>query len=173
MKIKNDLIVLDIESTGVWVEKDKIIEIALIKCTPDGKKEIFHNKINPGISIPQVVVKLTGITNEHVIRKYCTPETVYYPVLALQQHTMLPETPLFRSTQDNQDFPHDIAAFPVKERQVLAAGKIFIESSTFQEIRDDEQGLAVGFPGFERGGITETRMKHPLYHVTAPMRQRV
>jgi len=59
-------VVLDIESTGVWVEKDKIIEIALVKIGPDKKKEIFHKKVNPGISIPDAVTKLTGITNQDV-----------------------------------------------------------------------------------------------------------
>jgi DNA polymerase-3 subunit epsilon len=64
MKVKNVLISLDIESTGVWVEKDKIIEIALVKYHPSGKKEIYHKRINPGMPIPEVVVNLTGITNE-------------------------------------------------------------------------------------------------------------
>lgn len=66
MKIEKSLVVLDVESTGVWVEKDKIIEIALIKYNPAGQKEIYHKKINPGISIPAVVVKLTGITDQDV-----------------------------------------------------------------------------------------------------------
>lgn len=63
MKITNFLVVLDIESTGVWVEKDKIIEIALIKYSPAGEKEVFHKRINPGIAIPAIVTKLTGISN--------------------------------------------------------------------------------------------------------------
>ena len=66
MKIKNPLIVMDIESTGVWVEKDKIIEIALLKYSPDGGREVLHKKINPGISIPSIVTTLTGITNQDV-----------------------------------------------------------------------------------------------------------
>ncbi len=63
MKMKNPLVVLDIESTGIWVEKDKIIEIALVKYLPGGEKEIFHKRINPGIPIPEVITKLTGISN--------------------------------------------------------------------------------------------------------------
>ena len=66
MKIKNDFVVLDIESTGIWVEKDKIIEIALVKRSADGKKEVFHKRLNPGILIPPTVMKLTGISNEDV-----------------------------------------------------------------------------------------------------------
>jgi len=66
MKLANPLIVLDVESTGVWVERDKIIEIALIKYLPDGKKEVFHKKINPGMPIPPVVTELTGISDQDV-----------------------------------------------------------------------------------------------------------
>ena len=66
MKIQNTLVSLDIESTGVWVEKDKIIEIALVKFTPDGKKETCCKRINPGIAIPKIVTDLTGISDQDV-----------------------------------------------------------------------------------------------------------
>ena len=39
MKISNTLVVLDLETTGTWVDRDRIIEIAMIKCFPDGKKD--------------------------------------------------------------------------------------------------------------------------------------
>ncbi|OGW80674.1 MAG: hypothetical protein A3G33_08865 [Omnitrophica bacterium RIFCSPLOWO2_12_FULL_44_17] len=66
MKITNALVCLDVESTGVWVEKDKIVELAMVKYGVDGKKETFSQRINPGIRIPEVVTKLTGISDEDV-----------------------------------------------------------------------------------------------------------
>jgi DNA polymerase-3 subunit epsilon len=66
VKLQNTLVSLDIEATGVWVEKDKIIEIALVKISPDGTKETYDQRINPGISIPKAVVELTGISDEDV-----------------------------------------------------------------------------------------------------------
>ena len=66
MKLKKELVVLDIESTGVWIEKDRIIEIALLKYFPDGSKEKLHTKVKPGIPIPKVVSELTGITEDDV-----------------------------------------------------------------------------------------------------------
>lgn len=66
MKVTNHLICLDIESTGVWVEKDKIIEIALVRFSPDQKKESFYSRVNPGIPIPEAVVRLTGISDQAV-----------------------------------------------------------------------------------------------------------
>ncbi len=66
MKISHVLVALDVETTGVWIEKDKIIEIALVKYFPDEKKETYERKINPGIPIPKNVTQLTGISDEDV-----------------------------------------------------------------------------------------------------------
>ena len=66
MKIKKTLVILDLESTGIWIEKDKIIEIALLKYTPEGAKETFHTRVNPGIPIPKIVTDLTGIAAKDV-----------------------------------------------------------------------------------------------------------
>lgn len=66
MKLSKDLVLLDLETTGVWVEKDRIIEIALIKCCPAKTRQTYHKKINPGIPIPKIVTELTGISNADV-----------------------------------------------------------------------------------------------------------
>ena len=66
MKLSNHLVVLDLETTGTWIDKDRIIEIAMIKCSPDGSREIYDKKVNPGVPIPEAVSVLTGITNESV-----------------------------------------------------------------------------------------------------------
>lgn len=66
MKLTNKLVVLDLETTGVWVDKDKIIEIGMIKVFPNGEEDRFHQRINPTIKIPQAVTELTGISNEDV-----------------------------------------------------------------------------------------------------------
>ncbi len=66
MEIQNSLIILDLETTGIWVEKDKIIEMAFLKCSPDGARQTYHKRINPGMPIPHVVSQLTGIHDEDV-----------------------------------------------------------------------------------------------------------
>lgn len=66
MKLSRTLVVLDLETTGTWIEKDKIIEIAMVKCFVDGRKEILDRRVNPGISIPARVSEITGIKNEDV-----------------------------------------------------------------------------------------------------------
>lgn len=55
--------VIDIETTGGQPRHDKIIEIGIILY--DGQKEIdrFESLINPGIAIPPIITRLTGITS--------------------------------------------------------------------------------------------------------------
>jgi DNA polymerase III subunit epsilon len=66
MKLTRPLVVLDLETTGMWIEKDRIIEIGMIRCMPDGKNETYEKRVNPGILIPAEVTAVTGITNEDV-----------------------------------------------------------------------------------------------------------
>ncbi|MDO8580565.1 MAG: 3'-5' exonuclease [Candidatus Omnitrophota bacterium] len=66
MKLNNPLVILDLEATGTWVDKDKIIEVAIVKILPTGEKEIYHQRINPGIPIPAEVIELIGITDNDV-----------------------------------------------------------------------------------------------------------
>ena len=66
MKIDRSVIVLDLETTGIWVEKDKIVEIAMIKCDPTGNRETYLKRINPGIPIPPNVSQLIGIKDEDI-----------------------------------------------------------------------------------------------------------
>ncbi len=66
MKISRSLVVLDLETTGIWVDRDKIIEIAMIKSFPDGRKETYLKKVNPGVPIPAVISQLIGITDADV-----------------------------------------------------------------------------------------------------------
>ena len=66
MKLTRPLVVLDLETTGVWIEKDRIIEIGMVKLNPDGKQEIYESKVNPCMPIPAVVTELTGISDADV-----------------------------------------------------------------------------------------------------------
>lgn len=58
--------VIDIETTGGLPRRDKIIEVGIILY--DGEKEIdrFESLVDPGITIPPQITRLTGITNQMV-----------------------------------------------------------------------------------------------------------
>ena len=60
------LVVFDLETTGVDVVKDRIIQISYIKVYPDGKEIRKSHFVNPGMPIPSFVEELTHITNDMV-----------------------------------------------------------------------------------------------------------
>ena len=66
LNLTKPLIVFDLESTGLDIAKDKIIQLSYIKVYPDGKEERKNYFINPGRAIPQEVVELTHITDDMV-----------------------------------------------------------------------------------------------------------
>ena len=59
-------IVIDVETTGLSPDDDRIIEVAAVKCENDIIVDSFHSLINPGRRIPSNVTKLTGIKNADV-----------------------------------------------------------------------------------------------------------
>lgn len=66
LNLTKPLIVFDLETTGLDLVKDRIIQISYIKVYPDGKEERGNQFINPEKSIPQEVVEITGITDDDV-----------------------------------------------------------------------------------------------------------
>jgi DNA polymerase-3 subunit epsilon len=61
IKLSKPLIVLDIEATGDQINKDRIVEIGMIKTFPDGKEELYEKRINPEIPIPLNISEIHGI----------------------------------------------------------------------------------------------------------------
>lgn len=64
--LKKPLVFFDLESTGLSIATDKIVELCFIKLLPNGEKKILHKRINPGIHIPIEVSLLHGIYDEDV-----------------------------------------------------------------------------------------------------------
>lgn len=59
-------VALDLETTGLYVEQDAILEVAAVKFQDDHVVDTFETFVAPGRSIPYRVQRLTGITPEHV-----------------------------------------------------------------------------------------------------------
>ena len=66
MRLERPLVFFDLETTGLDVEKDRVIEFAGIKVYPDKRQERLETFINPGQPIPEEITRLTGITDEMV-----------------------------------------------------------------------------------------------------------
>ena len=59
-------VALDLETTGLDLESDEIIEVGAIRFGADGVLDSFQTLVNPGRPIAPPVVELTGITDEAV-----------------------------------------------------------------------------------------------------------
>lgn len=66
LNLKKPLIIFDLETTGLDMVKDRVIQLSFIKVYPGGKEERGNYLINPVKTIPPEVVALTGISNEDV-----------------------------------------------------------------------------------------------------------
>ncbi len=62
--IRRPVVFFDLETTGLDIKYDRIIEIGAIKIHADGRKENFLARLNPEMRIPAEITALTGITNE-------------------------------------------------------------------------------------------------------------
>lgn len=62
-------VALDLETTGLQVEKDAIIEVGAVKYRDGEPVERFETLVNPGRPVPREITLLTGIRNEDVLGK--------------------------------------------------------------------------------------------------------
>ena len=66
LNLANPLVFFDLETTGVNICKDRIVEISYLKISPNGKEERKTRRINPEIPIPLEATAIHGITDEDV-----------------------------------------------------------------------------------------------------------
>ena len=69
LKISKPLCFFDLETTGINVSSDRIVEISVLKIYPNGNKESRTWLVNPGIKIPQEAINVHGISNEMVVNE--------------------------------------------------------------------------------------------------------
>ena len=69
LELKKPLVFFDLETTGLDVNSDRIVEIAMIKLYPDGSKDTFLTLVNPEMPIPSGATKVHGISNFDVMDK--------------------------------------------------------------------------------------------------------
>ena len=69
LKLKKPICFFDLETTGVNVSKDRIVEISILKVFPNGNKESFTWRVNPEMKIPAVTTAIHGISDEMVLNE--------------------------------------------------------------------------------------------------------
>ncbi len=66
INLKRPLVFFDLETTGIDISNDRIVEIALLKIFPTGKEEVFFKRINPEIPIPKEASEIHGIYDKDI-----------------------------------------------------------------------------------------------------------
>lgn len=66
LNLKRPLAFFDLETTGVNVSTDRIVEISILKVLPDGTEEALTLRVNPGRNIPKESSLFHGIYDEDV-----------------------------------------------------------------------------------------------------------
>ncbi|MCD7710006.1 MAG: 3'-5' exonuclease [Porphyromonadaceae bacterium] len=66
LNLKKPLVFFDLETTGINIATDHIVEISYLKVYPDGREESKTLRINPGIPIPAAATAIHKITNADV-----------------------------------------------------------------------------------------------------------
>ncbi len=66
LNLKNPLVFFDLETTGINIATDRIVELCYIKVYPNGNEESKSMRINPEMHIPEASSAIHGIYDEDV-----------------------------------------------------------------------------------------------------------
>lgn len=99
LKLVRPLCFFDLETTGVDIGKDRIVEISVLKIYPNGNRESKTWLVNPTIPIPFQASAVHGITDEKVASEPTFKE------LAPQVYQMIKDSDLAGFNSDRFDIP--------------------------------------------------------------------
>jgi DNA polymerase-3 subunit epsilon len=99
LKLTKPICFFDLETTGIDISKDRIVEIAIFKVFPNGNKESKTWLVNPTIRIPEETIAVHGITNEKVANEPTFAE------LASTVYNMIKDSDLAGFNSDRFDIP--------------------------------------------------------------------
>jgi DNA polymerase-3 subunit epsilon len=66
LKLKRPIVFIDLETTGINVSSDRIVEISALKISPNGKEQWMTTLVNPEMPIPAKVTAIHGISDSDV-----------------------------------------------------------------------------------------------------------
>jgi len=89
----------DLETTGINISKDRIVEISIHKVYPDGKEETYTKRVNPTIPIPAVTTAVHGISDADVA------DAPTFKELAKEVHYMIKDSDLGGFNSNRFDIP--------------------------------------------------------------------
>jgi DNA polymerase III subunit epsilon len=66
LNLTKPLAFFDLETTGITIGTDRIVEISILKLMPDGEKLIYTKRVNPEMPIPEASSKVHGIYDKDI-----------------------------------------------------------------------------------------------------------
>ncbi|MCO6175652.1 3'-5' exonuclease [Flavobacterium sp. NRK F10] len=99
LKLNRPICFFDLETTGIDVARDRIVEISILKVFPNGNKESKTWLVNPTIPIPPHSTAVHGITDEKVANEPVFKE------LASHVYNMIKDSDLAGFNSDRFDIP--------------------------------------------------------------------
>ncbi len=66
LNLRNPLVFFDLETTGINIASDRIVELSYLKIYPDQREEIKTYLVNPTVPIPKETTAIHGISDEDV-----------------------------------------------------------------------------------------------------------
>ena len=99
LKLHRPICFFDLETTGIDVARDRIVEIAILKVFPNGNKESKTWLVNPERPIPEASSKIHGITDDKVANEPTFKE------LAPVVYQMIKDSDLAGFNSDRFDIP--------------------------------------------------------------------
>lgn len=64
LRLSRPLVFLDFETTGLDIKNDRIVELAFVRLSPDGSREVLAQRLNPGKELSAAAAKVNGIENK-------------------------------------------------------------------------------------------------------------
>jgi DNA polymerase-3 subunit epsilon len=67
LQLDRPLAFFDLETTGIFIPTDRIVEIAIVKYLPGGGMKHFATRVNPEMRIPAAATAIHGITDDDIV----------------------------------------------------------------------------------------------------------
>ena len=99
LKLTKPICFFDLETTGINITKDRIVEISILKVYPNGTEESKTWLVNPEMTIPAEVIAIHGITNEKVANEPT------FKQLAKEVYNMIKDSDLGGFNSNRFDIP--------------------------------------------------------------------
>ena len=128
LNLKKPIAFFDLETTGIDVAKDRIVEIAVVKIYPNGNKESKTWLVNPTIPIPPQTTAIHGISDEKVANEPTFNE------LAPHVYNMIKDSDLAGFNSDRFDIPLLAEHFLMKTTQEVNRGVERISRDAMDEL---------------------------------------